>query len=77
MATRPTVGTVLLIDHNGSPTEWTVQQSGLDDMTHLLEIFESSRALCRQELDAGGTLYLFDADRKLLREIRGGGMGRV
>jgi hypothetical protein len=68
---RYVAGRVVLVKHDGSSQEWTIQNSGDDDMSHITEVFETSKVLCRQELSEGGTLYLYNGDRKLLREVRG------
>jgi hypothetical protein len=71
MGKRPTVGSVILIKHDGTPTVWPVQKTGDDDMAHLLEIFETARKMCHCELLEGGTLKLMDVDNNLLKELRG------
>lgn len=71
MARRPTVGSVILITHEGKPTVWPVKRTGDDDMAHLLEIFETAKAMCRGELLEGGTLKLMDVDNNLIKEQRG------
>ena len=68
---RQTVGTVILIAHDGKPTVWPVQKTGDDDLAHLLEIFETARMMCRSELLEGGTLKLMDAQNNLIKECRG------
>jgi|TARA_E500000331_G_scaffold216891_1_gene207860 hypothetical protein len=67
---REIIGSVLLIEHSGKPTEWSVRRSGSDDMAHLLEIFETATMMCKSELMEGGTIKLFDADDNLVKERR-------
>ena len=71
MGRRPKVGSVILIKHDGAPTVWPVQQTGEDDMAHLLEIFETAISMCQYELAQGGTLKLMDVDNNLIKEQRG------
>jgi hypothetical protein len=68
---RPVVGRVILIEHSGKPTEWTVRQSGDDNTAHLHEIFETAKTMCAYELALGGTLKLIDKDNVQLDEQRG------
>ena len=70
MVRRPKVGSVVLIKHDGTPTEWTVKRTGNDDGTHLREIFELAKTLCELELKEGGTLKLLDANSVLIEEHR-------
>lgn len=70
MGSRPTVGSVILIKHDGTPTVWTVQKTGDDDLAHLLEIFETAKNMCHYELVQGGTLKLMDVDNNLIKEQR-------
>ena len=70
MDRRPTVGTIILIKHDGTPTVWPVRGAGVD-RAHLLEIFETAIAMCQYELAHGGTLKLMDADNNLIVEQRG------
>ena len=65
------IGEVILVNHEGRPTVWTVQRSGDDDRAHLLEIFETAISMCQYELAQGGTLKLIDADKNLIAEHRG------
>jgi len=71
MARRPTVGTVILIKHDGTPTVWPVKRTGSDDRAHLIEIFETAINMCQYELAQGGTLKLMDSDNNLIKEQRG------
>ena len=71
MGRRPKVGSVILIRHDGTPTVWPVQQTGDNDMAHLLEIFETAVNMCQYELAQGGTLKLLDVDNNLIKEQRG------
>jgi len=71
MPSRPTIGTVILIAHDGKPTVWPVKQSGDNDLAHLLEVFETAVAMCKTELLEGGTLKLMDAGNNLIKECRG------
>ena len=64
------IGSVLLIEHDGKPTEWTVKKHGTDDMAHLLEIFETATMMCKSELMEGGTLKLLDVNNNLIKERR-------
>ena len=64
------IGSVILIEHSGKPTEWPVRRSGSDDMAHLLEIFETATMMCKSELLEGGTLKLFDTKNNLIKERR-------
>ena len=69
---RATVGSVLLIEHSGKPTEWTVQKTGDDDMAHLLEIFETAKVMCNYEILMGGRLKLFSSCGDLIKEYSRG-----
>ena len=71
MKKRPVIGNVILIEHDGRPTVWPVKRSGDDDMTHLLEIFETAKSMCFSELRLGGTLKLMDVDNNIIKECRG------
>jgi len=65
------IGSIILIEHSGKPTVWPVQEAESDDMTHMIETFESSKRMCTYELAQGGTLKLLDGQGNLIREHRG------
>jgi|TARA_B100002019_G_C20879170_1_gene407818 hypothetical protein len=78
--TRPVIGTIILISHDGRPTVWPVRRRGADDsehlletkdLIHLLETFETAKQTCGTELMEGGTLKLLDAENNLIQEQRG------
>tara|TARA_B100000287_G_scaffold111603_1_gene104030 strand:- start:70 stop:291 length:222 start_codon:yes stop_codon:yes gene_type:complete len=68
---KPVIGTVILIDHDGRPTTWSIQKPEGEEKEYLFEVFEKTRLMCVTELMEGGTLKLLDADNNLLRECRG------
>ena len=65
------IGSVILIEHSGEPTFWTVRKTGKDDTEHLLEIFDATKKMCTYELALGGTLKLLDASDAVIKEHRG------
>ncbi len=69
--TKPVIGTVILISHDGRPTVWPVRSRGVDDYEYLLETFETAKQTCITELLEGGTLKLLDAENNLIQEQRG------
>ena len=69
--TRPVIGTIILISHDGRPTVWPVRRRGADDREHLLETFETAKQTCCTELMEGGTLKLLDTENNLIQEQRG------
>ena len=68
MSKRPVVGEVLLIEHDGRPTMWPVNQTGDDDRAHLFEIFETAKKMCVYELSLEGRLKLIDVNGEVLAE---------
>ena len=65
-----TIGKIVLIKHDGSTKDWQIRSAVDEEMNRLNEVFESARGLCRKEIDEGGTLYLYDKNDNLLREVR-------
>jgi hypothetical protein len=65
------IGSVLLVEHGGRPTEWPVMWTGDDDTARLKEIFETAKKMCSYEIAMGGCLKLLSPAGELLEEYRG------